>query len=105
MSGLFNFMGEVEPSSADGMRMERDEKGLIFMEAVRETCCTHCVHREVCKFKRLFLQAINAVQDAEISSTEENGVRLVRVRDLPYIAEMDLKCKHYKKEKIDVYRR
>lgn len=72
------------------------------MEAVRETCCTYCMHREVCRFKRQFLQAINAVQDAEISSMEENGVRLVRVRDLPYIAEMDLKCKHYKKEKIDV---
>lgn len=72
------------------------------MEAVRETCCAHCMHREVCKFKREFLQAINSIQDVEISSIEENGVRFVRVRDLPYISEMDLKCKHYKKEKIDV---
>ena len=72
------------------------------MEAVRETCCTHCVHREVCGFKRQFLQAINAVQDAEISVMEERGMQMVRVRDLPYIAGLDLECKHYKKEKIDV---
>lgn len=71
-------------------------------DGTREICCAHCVHREVCGFKRQFLQAINAVQDAEISVMEEKGMQLVRVRDLPYILEMDLKCKHYKKEKIDV---
>lgn len=36
-------------------------------EMTKETACTRCVHRQVCKHKEDFLNVVNAVNNASVS--------------------------------------
>ena len=42
-------------------------------EGVKETLCTHCIHREVCAYKQDFLDIIKAVEDATIIKEFPDG--------------------------------
>ena len=59
----------------------------------KETQCTHCIHREVCVFKKDFLAAQEQVTMLEINRGPEPPIRLC---DIPFIVPVDLACKFYR---------
>lgn len=62
------------------------------MDTCRETACTKCAHREVCKFKEEFLKAQTAVNDVMVHFDEN---RMIRLRDIKWIPTVDLRCNYY----------
>lgn len=65
------------------------------MIGFKETACTSCSHREVCKNKEQFLKAQEAADDVTVHLGEG---RMIRLRDIPWISAVDLQCEHYLKE-------
>ena len=67
------------------------------MFGVKETCCTRCSHRDVCQYKAEYLEAQHAVDEVNVhlESKDENSVRMIRLRDIPWIEPVELKCKHF----------
>ena len=65
------------------------------MTGVKETACTTCTHREVCKYKDEFLAAQKAVDDTFMNLLNGERKRLVNIS---YIKPVELKCKFYRKE-------
>ena len=59
---------------------------------VKETQCTHCVHREVCSKRDDFLKAQKAVDDLYVPLDGSRGINL---RDLKWIKPVTLQCGHY----------
>ena len=60
--------------------------------AVNETQCTHCVHREVCSHKERFLSAQKAVDEFTVSYADREFIRL---RDIPWIKPVKLECSYF----------
>ncbi len=66
------------------------------MGDVRETCCSKCIHYEVCKMATEFLKAQQAVNDLTVTLGQtENGVKMIRLHDIDYIESVNLVCKHF----------
>ena len=65
------------------------------MTGCKETACTSCSHREVCKLKEEFLKAQIAVD--EVTVTLDEG-RFIKLRDINWISAVNLQCKHHYKE-------
>lgn len=64
-------------------------------DGVRETQCTRCIHRTMCKYKDAYLQAIQEVQQVNIHSAEGNGVRLTPITSLEFLVQpIELNCKY-----------
>lgn len=63
------------------------------MTGCKETMCTSCDHREVCRFRDEFLKAQQAADDVTVY-LGDNSVK--RLRDFDYIEPITLKCKHWK---------
>ena len=57
---------------------------------VKETICTHCIHREVCKNMTDFLNILKAVENA--------AMRVSRAEICDFISEISVGCKYYKKQ-------
>jgi hypothetical protein len=66
------------------------------MTGCKENACATCIHQGVCVYKDNFLSACNAVGDVTVY-LESN--RMIRLRDIQWIEPVDLRCKHYYKEK------
>ena len=62
------------------------------MTGYKETACTTCAHREVCKLKDEFLNAQSAVDDVTVTLGEN---RFKKLRDFDWITAVTLHCKHY----------
>lgn len=67
------------------------------MIGVRETLCTHCVHREVCSNKEEFLSAMQAVNEVSVGlpSKDQNIGSYINLRDIKWIKPVELVCIHY----------
>lgn len=65
---------------------------------VRETACTHCVHRGVCKHKNDFLNVIEAVNNADVSWSEGNKGCMKRVTNFECVASIEVTCKFHQPE-------
>lgn len=67
------------------------------MMEVRETLCTHCVHREVCSNKEEFLSAMQAVNEVSVGlpSKDPNIGSYINLRDIKWIKPVELVCTHY----------
>lgn len=67
---------------------------------VKETECTHCIHKEVCFFKQEFLEAQEAVDKTYVSKPSSDGenVGMIRIQDLKFIKPILLHCVHYCEE-------
>lgn len=55
-----------------------DERSIKMSDGVKETMCTRCDHRNVCKFKEDYLKALELV------------------KDIPYEFSVSIICKHHK---------
>ena len=58
----------------------------------KETACTSCAHREVCKYKEEFLKAQSAVDEVTVHLSDK---RFIRLRDIQWISPVGLRCKHH----------
>ena len=65
-------------------------------EGVKETLCTHCIHREVCAYKQDFLDIIKAVEDATIIKDFPDGsASSKKVTCYDFIGGIYLSCKYF----------
>jgi hypothetical protein len=60
----------------------------------KETACTTCAHREVCKLSEEFLKAQKAVDGVSVHLGEG---RMKELRFFDYIKPVELRCTHYHK--------
>ena len=67
-------------------------------ECVKETRCTHCIHRAVCMHKIYFLRICEAVDRAKIYEKTENGHREHLISSYDCFGGVDVKCKYYDAE-------
>lgn len=77
--------------------LDENYKEMVHMFGVKETCCTRCSHRDVCQFKTEYLAAQHAMDEATVHLESKDGdsVRMIRLRDIPWIEPVELKCKHF----------
>lgn len=68
------------------------------VNTVRETTCTHCIHRGVCKHQKDFLDVIDAVNSADVTWSEGNKGCMKRVTSFECVASIEVTCKFYKQE-------
>ena len=64
-------------------------------ECVKETKCTHCIHRAVCMHKIYFLRICEAVDRTKIYEKTENGHREHPISSYDCFGGVDVKCKYY----------
>ena len=64
-------------------------------ECVKETKCTHCMHRIVCMHKSDFLRICEAVDRAKVYVITENGHGEWPVSSFDCFGGVDVKCKYY----------
>ena len=69
-------------------------------ECVKETKCTHCIHRVVCMHKSDFLRICEAVDRAKIYEKTENGYREHPISRYDCFGGVDVKCKYYAIEDV-----
>jgi len=69
-------------------------------DGVRETPCTHCVHRTVCKHKDDFIKAIQAVNEATVHEHENgsNAVRMTKVVNIDCVSDISVTCRYHQPE-------
>lgn len=62
-----------------------------------KTCCSTCVHKDVCLYKEQFLNAQQAVDEASVTfpATNEHGMGIVKIRDISWLEPIELRCKHF----------
>ena len=66
------------------------------MSGVRETPCTRCAHRIVCKHKDDFLKAVQAINEATVYELEDdNGVKMIKVINYDCISDISVTCRLY----------
>ena len=65
------------------------------MDGVRETLCTRCVHREVCKLKDNYLAVVSAIQNENVYVDHEHAISSKAVKLYDFIEIQDPKCKYY----------
>lgn len=64
-------------------------------ECVKETKCTSCLHRAVCKHKSDFLKICEAVNKAKIHKATDNGHGEWPISNCECFGGVDVKCKYY----------
>lgn len=66
-------------------------------ETVRETSCTSCMHREVCKHKEKYLKACDAVFNTKVNEFGEYGYtfRAVPITNFEFLGDVFVSCKFY----------
>ena len=74
------------------LETKKEEKETV-MTGVKETQCTSCIHREVCKLKNAFLEACDGVANFKYTHQEDDSI--VRLADVHFIYPVELKCKYY----------
>ena len=70
------------------------------MEGCKETQCTSCAHRSVCKNTDLFLNVVTAADNMIV--TDGNGS--YKVSDIPWIKPIAVCCDNYLNNKISAIR-
>ena len=70
-------------------------------DCVKETVCTSCMHREVCKHKEGYLKVCEAASNINVTLKEhyEDGVRarIIPVANFDCIKDIEVYCKHYER--------
>lgn len=70
------------------------------IDAVKETPCTRCSHRTVCKHKDDFLKAVQAVNEASVHEHEDgsNRVKITKVINYDCVSDITVTCRYHKPE-------
>ena len=65
-------------------------------DCVKETLCTRCEHRNVCKYMQDYLKIIESVNNASVCLKDEDGKHCMKkVTDYDFIGEIKIPCKYY----------
>lgn len=64
-------------------------------EACRETLCTSCIHKDVCKNKETYLKICECVRDVKIYEQENETFKESRIANIPWISIKDPVCVNY----------
>lgn len=67
-------------------------------EAYRETLCTSCIHKDVCKNKETYLKICECVRDVKIYEQENETIKKSRIANIPWISINDPLCMNYAEE-------
>lgn len=67
-------------------------------DGVRETPCTHCVHRTICKHKDDFLKAIQAVNEATVHERENDRMKMTKVVNIDCVSDISITCRYHQPE-------
>ena len=67
---------------------------------VKETKCTSCLHRVVCKHKSDFLTICEAVNKVKIHTITDNGHGEWPISNFECFGGVDVKCKYYDAELV-----
>lgn len=71
-------------------------------EGVKETLCTHCVHREICAYKQDYLDILKAVENASlVKYTPGGNITSKKVTSYDFIGNVSITCKYYQNLKGD----
>lgn len=83
--------------NVEAATLNEDYKEEVHMFGVKETCCTRCSHRDVCQYKEEYLAAQHAMDEVSVHlpTKDENSARMIRLRDIPWIEPVELKCRHF----------
>ncbi len=74
-------------------------------DAVKETLCTRCVHRNVCSHKNDYLAIIKTISEVYVNEPLPNGkVSSKRIVDFDFIDNISVSCRYYANQIMD-YRR
>jgi hypothetical protein len=64
-------------------------------DAVKETCCTRCIHRNVCLYKDDYLAIIKAISETYVSTKLPDGrTARKRINNFDFIDDISVTC-HY----------
>lgn len=83
--------------NVDVATLSENYKEEVRMFGVKETCCTRCSHKDVCQYKEEYLAAQHAADEVSVHlpTKDENSARMIRLRDIPWIEPVELKCRHF----------
>ena len=83
--------------NVDVATLSENYKEEVRMFGVKETCCTRCSHKDVCQYKEEYLAAQHAVDEVgvHLPTKDDSSVRSIRLRDIPWIEPVELKCRHF----------
>lgn len=71
-------------------------------DCVKETACTSCRHREVCKHKENYLKVCEAVFGTKVNEPCEDGkkIRIIPITNFEFLGDVFIYCKFYKPEEL-----
>lgn len=83
--------------NVEAAMLDENCKEEVRMFGVKETCCTRCSHKDVCQYKEEFLAAQHTVDEVSVHlpTKDNNSLRSIRLRDIPWIEPAELKCRHF----------
>lgn len=65
-------------------------------EACKETLCTICQHREICKFKEDYLKIVETVSNMRISQEKPDGkIESTPLSNFEFLGKISIACKYY----------
>ena len=66
-------------------------------EAVMETQCTKCIHKEVCKHKQDFLDICEAAYNLEIhrSCSEDRKISIIPAKNFECLNSIIVSCRYF----------
>jgi hypothetical protein len=91
------YLVDEHQMNVDVATLSENYKEEVRMFGVKETCCTRCSHKDVCQYKEEYLAAQHAADEVSVHlpTKDENSARLIRLRDIPWIEPVELKCRHF----------
>lgn len=75
----------------------------MIQDAVRETQCTSCLHKDVCKHKKDFLDICDAVFKATVRKpcTDERKFSTTPITNYECLSGIEVKCRYYQMQAIN----
>ena len=72
------------------------------MPECKETQCTHCIHRIVCKLNEDYLRINEAINRLSVAKSEQGDRDELRIRSIPIVnfdfVEVTVSCKYYERK-------
>lgn len=70
-------------------------------DAVKETSCTRCVHRTVCKHKDDFMKVIQAINEASVHERiEDNKMKMTKVVNYECVGDITVTCRFQQQKAV-----
>lgn len=57
----------------------------------KDLLCERCTHREVCSYKKIYIEAQKSVNNVNVISDDS----FIRLKDITWIRPVTLQCIHY----------